>query len=72
MKEEKITFELDVEEVKRAKTWIAAQKQKHGSNTGTMGDRFGYQFIPTGLGVIKYCLDLGTGEKECLSDLTNW
>ena len=72
-KEEKtLTFTVDAKELKKAEEWMKKQKEKHGSIVGTIGDRFSYEFIPTGLGVMVYCNDGLSNESECLSDIANW
>ena len=72
MENKKLEFTIDSESLKKAKSWIKKQKEKHGSNVGAIGDRFSYEFIPTGLGDIIYCNDLLSNERICISNLNDW
>ena len=40
-----LTFTITSEELKKAKNWMSKQKKKYGSEVGTFGDRFSYEFI---------------------------
>ena len=71
-KEKKLTFTVEADELKVAKKWIKKQKEKHGSEVGTVGDRFSYKFTPTGLGVIVSIVDALTGESKLLTNFDNW
>ena len=71
-KEKKLTFTVEADELKVAKKWVKKQKEKHGSEIGTAGDRFSYKFTPTGLGVIVSIVDALTGESKLLTNFDNW
>jgi hypothetical protein len=69
-KEDKsLTFTITTEELKKAKNWISKQKKKYGSEVGTIGDRFSYEFIPTSIGTAIFCNDGLTKESECISEI---
>ena len=70
--ENKIEFVLEGKELEKAEKWIKKQKKKYGDNVGTIGDRFSYRFIPTGLGCIVCVCDALTGKEKSVSDTSNW
>lgn len=67
-----LTFTIDEEEYKIAKKWMKKQKKKHGSEIGTIGDRFSYKFTPTGLGVIISVVDALTKKSKVITNFNNW
>ena len=72
-KEEKtLTFTVDADELKKAEEWMKKQKEKHGSEIGTIGDRFSYKFTPTGLGVIISVVDALTKKSKVITNFDNW
>jgi hypothetical protein len=67
--EDGLTFTVDSTEVETANKWIEEQKVKHPTKATTLGERFSYAFMPTGLGIFKYVIDARTGEQK---DITNF
>lgn len=71
-KKEEITFVVSISEQDKANEWIDEQVEKHKHKGVTSGERFGYQFIPTGLGVCVSVIDLLTGESKDVTDYSNF
>jgi hypothetical protein len=61
-------FELSEGQAKRLEKWQAEQMEKKPSKT-TLGERWVFCFIPTGLGTITSVIDQATNEEI---DLTDW
>ena len=66
---EALTFAVSILEQDKANKWIDEQIETHKHKGVTSGERFGYQFIPTGLGVSVAIVDLLTGKSK---DITNY
>ena len=64
-------FEIEPDEVKKIKEWKTQQKLKD-STQFTLGERWGYKFIPTGLGLLIYVIDGATNEEFCVRGTENW
>ena len=71
-KKEEITFVVSISEQDKANEWIDEQVETHKHKGVTSGERFGYQFIPTGLGVCVSVIDLLTGKSKDVTDPFNW
>tara|TARA_B100001175_G_C19437402_1_gene604325 strand:- start:724 stop:1179 length:456 start_codon:yes stop_codon:yes gene_type:complete len=71
-KKEELTFVVETSEQDKANEWIDEQVEKHKHKGVTSGERFGYQFIPTGLGVCVSVIDLLTGESKDVTDYSNF
>ena len=71
-KKEEITFVVSISEQDKANEWIDEQVETHKHKGVTSGERFGYQFIPTGLGVCVSVIDLLTGESKDVTDYSNF
>tara|TARA_X000000368_G_scaffold24442_1_gene18630 strand:+ start:965 stop:1420 length:456 start_codon:yes stop_codon:yes gene_type:complete len=71
-KKEELTFVVETSEQDKANEWIDEQVEKHKHKGVTSGERFGYQFIPTGLGVCVSVVDLLTGESKDVTDYSNF
>lgn len=71
-KKEELTFVVSISEQDKANEWIDEQVEKHKHKGVTSGERFGYQFIPTGLGVCISVIDLLTGESKDVTDYSNF
>ena len=67
-----LTFTVSIPEQDKANTWIDEQRETHKHKGVTSGERFGYQFIPTGLGVCVAVVDLLTGKSKDVTDPLNW
>ena len=70
--EKVLTFTVDRTEVEIANKWIESQEIKHPTKSTTLGERFSYAFMPTGLGVFKYVIDARTGEQKNITDFDNF
>ena len=70
--EEVLTFTVSIPEQEKAHKWIDEQRETHKHKGVTSGERFGYQFIPTGLGVCVAVVDLLTGKSKDVTDPLNW
>jgi len=66
----KIIFELDYEESKRATDWIKKHNKKCKLSSGTIGDKFSYIFTPTGIGIFS-TLNCPCGESFNRTDIGN-
>lgn len=71
-KKEELTFTVSIPEQDKANEWIDEQRETHKHKGVTSGERFGYQFIPTGLGVCVVVVDLLTGKSKDVTDPLNW
>ena len=71
-KKEEITFVVSISEQDKANEWIDEQRETHKHKGVTSGERFGYQFIPTGLGVCVAVVDILTGKSKDVTDTLNW
>ena len=71
-KKEELTFVVETSEQDKANEWIDEQVEKHKHKGVTSGERFGYQFIPTGLGVCVSVVDILTGESKDVTDYSNF
>ena len=71
-KKEELTFTVSIPEQGKANEWIDEQRETHKHKGVTSGERFGYQFIPTGLGVCVVVVDLLTGKSKDVTDPLNW
>jgi hypothetical protein len=71
-KKEEITFVVSISEQDKANEWIDEQVETHKHKGVTSGERFGYQFIPTGLGVCVSVIDLLTGKSKDVTDYSNF
>ena len=69
---EELTFTVSIPEQEKAHKWIDEQRETHKHKGVTSGERFGYQFIPTGLGVCVAVVDLLTGKSKDVTDPLNW
>jgi len=69
---ETLTFTVSIPEQDKANEWIDEQRETHKHKGVTSGERFGYQFIPTGLGVCVVVVDLLTGKSKDVTDPLNW
>lgn len=69
---EELTFTVSIPEQDKANEWIDGQRETHKHKGVTSGERFGYQFIPTGLGVCVVVVDLLTGKSKDVTDPLNW
>ncbi len=69
---EALTFTVEISEQEKANKWIDEQRETHKHKGVTSGERFGYQFIPTGLGVCVAIVDLLTGKSKDVTDPLNW
>lgn len=63
-------FELTEEQTKQAEIWIK-ERLKIKMESGAIGGRFTYKFIPTGLGVITIIKDID-GTEINLTDFERW
>ncbi len=72
MENNQLVFTISGEEFEKAQKWIKKQKKKYGDNCGTIGERFSYKFVPTGLGCIKTIKDNLTGKKLDLTTYDNF
>lgn len=66
-----ITFEITDEEEKLIESWKKLQRKKDDTQY-TLGERWGYKFIPTGLGTLVYLIDGVTGEEYCVRGTESW
>lgn len=71
-KKEELTFVVSISEQDKANEWIDEQVETHKHKGVTSGERFGYQFIPTGLGVCVSVIDLLTGKSKDVTDYLNF
>ena len=71
-KKEELTFVVSISEQDKANEWIDEQRETHKHKGVTSGERFGYQFIPTGLGVCVAVVDILTGKSKDVTDTLNW
>lgn len=71
-KKEEITFVVSISEQDKANEWIDEQRETHKHKGVTSGERFGYQFIPTGLGVCVSVIDILTGKSKDVTDYSNF
>ena len=69
---EELIFTVSIPEQEKAHKWIDEQRETHKHKGVTSGERFGYQFIPTGLGVCVAIVDLLTGKSKDVTDPLNW
>tara|TARA_B100000768_G_scaffold147985_1_gene141736 strand:- start:715 stop:1233 length:519 start_codon:yes stop_codon:yes gene_type:complete len=69
---EELTFIVSIPEQDKANEWIEEQREINKHKGVTSGERFGYQFIPTGLGVCVAVVDLLTGKSKDVTDPLNW
>ena len=71
-KKEELTFVVSISEQDKANEWIDEQVKAHKHKGVTSGERFGYQFIPTGLGVCVSVIDILTGKSKDVTDYSNF
>jgi hypothetical protein len=64
-------FEIDIYEEKVIKEWKAKQMLKDDTQYAA-GERWGYKFIPTGLGMLIYVIDGKTGNELIVRGTENW
>lgn len=64
-------FELNEEEEEKAEEFIEQQLEK-SKESGTIYDRFSYEFNPTSIGTSVTIIDNYLDEKENLTDVSNW
>tara|TARA_B110000444_G_scaffold175604_1_gene164279 strand:- start:102 stop:560 length:459 start_codon:yes stop_codon:yes gene_type:complete len=69
---EALTFTVEISEQDKANEWIDEQRETHKHKGVTSGERFGYQFIPTGLGVCVAVVDLLTGNNKDVTDYSQF
>lgn len=69
---EALTFTVEISEQDKANEWIDEQRETHKHKGVTSGERFGYQFIPTGLGVCVTVVDLLTGKSKDVTDYSQF
>ena len=69
---EALTFTVEIAEQDKANEWIDEQRETHKHKGVTSGERFGYQFIPTGLGVCVAVVDLLTGNNKDVTDYSQF
>ena len=62
-------FPISEEEDKNIKEWIKNQQEKNPGIGGTVGGRFTYKFIPTGLGTSGTIIDSFTGDEFTFQEL---
>jgi hypothetical protein len=63
-----LTFTVEISEQDKAHKWIDEQVETHKHKGVTSGERFGYQFTPTGLGVCVTVVDHLTGKNKDITD----
>ena len=68
IEKEILTFTVEISEQEKANKWIDEQVETYKHKGVTSGERFGYQFIPTGLGVCVAVVDLLTGKSKDVTD----
>jgi len=64
-------FELDDDHVKKIKKWMKKQIKKDPLQP-TLGERWEYRFIPTGLGTLISLKDGATGDILSVEGTENW
>jgi len=64
-------FELDDTHVKKIKMWMLEQIEKD-DKIPTLGERWEYRFLPTGLGTLITLKDCMTGEILEVEGTENW
>ena len=69
---DRIEFVLEGKELKDAEKWIKKQKKKYPIELTTVGERFSYSFMPSGLGVFVSVHDAYTGKKKNVTDVNAW
>ena len=62
-------FPISEEESKKINEWIKKQMEKNPSTGGTIGGRFRYEFIPTGIGTVGTIIDIFTEDRFNFQDL---
>ena len=52
-----VSFDLDIEQVKKANIWAVRHRCTQKGQYGTAGDKYHLTFVPTGIGtfVTAYC-----------------
>lgn len=61
-------FELDEQEIAKFEEWQKSQEEKHPGHHTTIGGRWSFTFIPTGIGNIVKAADFETNEEIDLTD----
>lgn len=64
-------FEIEADEMIKIDEWKEKQLKKD-STQYALGERWGYKFIPTGLGTLIYVIDGATDEEFCVRGTENW
>jgi len=64
-------FELNDDHVKKIQKWMKIQIEKDTSQP-TLGERWEYTFLPTGLGTLISLKDFATGEVLEVEGTENW
>ena len=62
-------FPISEKESKKIKEWMDKQMEKNPSTGGTIGGRFRYEFIPTGIGTVGTIIDIFTEDRFNFQDL---
>lgn len=62
-----VSFTLDEDQVRTANAWAARHSCSRKGMYGTVGDKFSYQFVPTGIGTFV-SIHCSCGKSK---DLTN-
>ena len=70
--EEVLTFTVEISEQNKANKWIDEQIEINKHKGVTLGERFGYQFMPTGLGVCVAIVDHLTGNSKDVTDYSQF
>ena len=65
-------FGLSRYEIEVFEEWEEKQRKKNNSNHSTVGGRFSFTFIPTGIGTIVEAFDHELNEKKVLTNFDNW
>lgn len=66
------SFNLEIEQEKKASEWIKNQLTSKPKNSGAIGGRFTFSFTPTSLGTIIKVEDNQTKEILDLTDYSSW
>ena len=69
---EALTFTVSILEQDKANKWIDEQIEINKHKGVTLGERFGYQFMPTGLGVCVAIVDHLTGNSKDVTDYSQF
>ena len=64
-------FELDGVHIKKIEKWMKKQIKKDPTQY-TIGERWEYRFLPTGLGTLISVVDGATGDKLEVEGTENW